>query len=134
MPTKLSALLVQDRVVCFRHMDVPVQRQQQHGGRVGTNLLELGHVDEGILLYYVSKQRHIPALDNDAFLAVDQEALSAWDAEQASALMAVPLALDRVRLQVAVIEPLPEEFVESFRARSGLELAQYLTLEFRMWL
>lgn len=133
MPTKLSALLVQDRVVSFRQMDAAVQRQQALGGRIGTNLLELGHVDEGILLYYVSKQRHVPAMDNNAWLDVDPDALAAWDAEQAVALMAVPFAIAGGALQVAVTDPLPDEFVAAFRQDSGLEIEQFLALEVRMW-
>ena len=133
MASKLSALLVQDRVVSFRQMDAAVQRQQQYGGRIGTNLLELGHVDEGILLYYISKQRHMPALENEAFASVRPEALAAWDARTAKELLAVPLGFNEsTTMRVAVTEPLPDEFVRSFEERSGIEIEQFLALEFRI--
>ena len=132
MTTKLSALLVQDRVVSFRQMDAAVQRQHQYGGRIGTNLLELGYVDEGILLYYVSKQRHMQALDNQEFAAVDPEALAAWDAATAAELLAIPIGLDDTKLRVAVAEALPDSFVASYQERSGVELEQLLALEFRI--
>ena len=132
MTTKLSALLVQDRVVSFRQMDSAVQRQHQYGGRIGTNLLELGHVDEGILLYYISKQRHMPSLDNAAFASVDPEALAAWDVTTASELLAVPIGFEDDRMRVAVAEPLPESFVREFQERAGIELEQLLALEFRI--
>jgi hypothetical protein len=51
MPSQLSALLVQDRVVSFRQMDAAVRLQEQQGGHIGTCLLELDAIDEGILLY-----------------------------------------------------------------------------------
>lgn len=133
MPSKLSALLVQDRVVGFRQMDAAVQRQAQVGGRIGTALLELGHVDEGILLYYMSKQREVAALDPHVFTEVDADALAIWDEPLARELMAIPIQLDRRRLLVATCDPLPATFVEAFEQRTGLKLDQALIMEARFW-
>lgn len=133
MPTKLSALLVQDRVVSFRQMDAAVQRQQAKGGRIGTNLLELGHVDEGILLYYVSKQRHMPSLDDAALLEVDPKALALLTAEQAHAWMTVPLEVTDDTLRVAVMDPLPDDAIAALAEQSGRTIEQLLALEVRIW-
>ena len=133
MGSRLSALLVQDRVVGFRQMDAAVQRQQRVGGRIGTALLELGHVDEGILLYYMSKQRELPALDPAVLAEIDLDALDAFTEARARELMAVPLQLTDRRLLIGVCDPLPSAFVEAFEQQTGLHVDQALMLEVRFW-
>ena len=133
MPSKLSALLVQDRVVSFRQMDAAVQRQQKLGGRVGTNLMELGHVDEGILLYYLSKQRHVAAVENAVLATVDPEVIEVWDEQQARDLQAIPIKLGNGTLRVAVVDPMPAEVVEELERRTGLSIEQGIFLELRYW-
>ena len=46
MPTKLSALLVQDRVVSFRQMDAAVQRQRLAGASAAVLRAVFGHPGE----------------------------------------------------------------------------------------
>lgn len=126
MPSLLSALLVQDRVVSFRQMDAAVRAQQRDGGHIGTCLLELEAIDEGILLYYESKARQVPSADLEAFAKIPRSAVEAVDSAWALRHKACPVGFDGDALLVASVEPLSPEAIEELgrpaQERVGLEL------------
>lgn len=132
MPSQLSALLVQDRVVSFRQMDAAVRMQQDDGGDISTCLLELDAIDEGILLYYASKQLRIPAIEPDALSSIDREIATLWGRERAEACRAIAYGVRDGNVQVAVVEPLPTEVVTAFQSAHQLGIDQRVALELRV--
>jgi hypothetical protein len=129
MSSKLSALLVQDRVVSIRQMDEAVERQRERGGRIGTNLLELGAIDADVLLHYLGKQRHLPTVARDDVHEVPAEALELWGGDAAREHLAVPVAMDERTLKLAVVDPLPDAVVAELADASGRTVQQALALE-----
>lgn len=132
MPSQLSALLVQDRVVSFRQMDAAVRLQQDDGGHIGTCLLELDAIDEGILLYYASKQLRVPAIEPDALASIAPDAAGMWGRERAEAHRAVAYGIRDGNVLVAVVEPLPADVVSSFQSEHQLGIEQRVALELRV--
>ena len=60
MSSKLSSVLVQQGVVPVRKVEEAIQRQVIYGGSLGTNLLEMGALDEAQLLSALSLATGLP--------------------------------------------------------------------------
>ena len=132
MPSQLSALLVQDRVVSFRQMDAAVRLQEQQGGHIGTCLLELDAIDEGILLYYASKQLRVPAVERGALAEIDPAAVAAWGRERAREHRAVAYGYEDGKLLLATATPIATEAIDAFKRDAQINVQQRIALELRI--
>lgn len=133
MASTLSALLVEERVVTFRQMDAAVQRQRNVGGRIGTNLLELGFIDEKALVTYLSRVRGLPALDWDWLQRVPSPVLRRLTRAQVKQFGAIPFREENGRLHVGVVDPLEQDAREELAELVRMPVSEYLLPEFRFW-
>jgi cell division septum initiation protein DivIVA len=113
-------------------MDAAVRHQQENAGHIGSCLLELGAIDEGILLYYASKQLRVPSADRDVFTSVRDDALRLWGRERARTHSAVPLSIVDGSLRLAVVTPLDAAVVDAFEAEHNIGIEQLVALELRV--
>ena len=123
---QLSSLLVQDRIVTPQQVEEAFQRQVLFGGRIGTNLLEIGALDERIFLVYLSRVTGLPWAGRDMLTAVDWEATELLDVETVRAEKILPVrfdgqtvracecGVDLMRRPVGTLEPDQTRAVPSF--------------------
>jgi MSHA biogenesis protein MshE len=69
MPQKIRVgdLLVQERVITAEQLDYALKEQKISGGKLGKTLVNLGFVDEQVLLSILSKQLDIPFVEIKTF-------------------------------------------------------------------
>jgi len=133
MPPKLSALLVQDRVVSFRQMDAALQRQRRLGGRVGTNLLELGYVQEDELTRFLGRQRNLLPLDTELLKQTAPAVTSLITRDHITTLGAIPLCHDGDGVVCAVTDPLTDDVERALHRLLGAPPLPRQVAEFRFW-
>jgi hypothetical protein len=132
MTSTLSALLVEERVVSFRQMDAAVQRQRTLGGRIGTALLELGHIDERHFREYLARVKGIPALEPEMVARVPASALRRMSRAQVKQFGALPFG-DAGELQVGVVDILEGDALDELVELVRMPVRQYIVPEFRFW-
>ena len=131
MPPKLGDLLVRDGACSADAVRDALKNQVIFGGRLGTNLLELGAVSEEALARALGRQHGIPALSGD--LGLDRAAVALLAPEIADRCDAIPyVAADR-RLGVLVVDPRNLATLDEVAFATGKEVHPIVVPEARIW-
>jgi hypothetical protein len=105
MSTKLGQLLIKEGLLTSEQLEETLKSQVIFSGRLGTNLIELGYLDEQQIAQLLSKKLGVPAADRDQLNDVPPELISLIPAAIVKKYLAIPLSLDRKRLTVAMADP-----------------------------
>lgn len=132
MARKLSALLINDNVVSIERMEEALQRQVVFGGRLGTNLLEMGVISEGELLHYLALAHGLMPADASNYADLDPDALALLSRERVRGLGILPIRLHADGTADAlVLDPVAPEVLAELRDTAGFEFILHITPEFR---
>lgn len=124
MPT-LSSLLVQREVASMRTVEEAIARQVLRGGDLATNILELGVVDEAMLLLCLAESLGLLPAPTGILRPDDPSLLRIVTAELAFRHSIFPLALEGAILHVATSEPLSPAVEEELAFALNVSLKQY---------
>src|SRR3990172_6425681 len=97
--------MVKEGLITNDQLAKALERQIIFGGRLGTNLVEMGAVSEETLARYLSKALGVPYADPEKFKDVPQEVRDALPPELAEKYTAFPIAKERSRLHLAMKDP-----------------------------
>jgi len=107
-PRKLGELLTGDRVITTAEVARALESQAIYGGRIGTNLVDLGLVDIEQIGQYLSVQLGVPVALGDDLLGAPASVLPILSAEQCAHYRIFPLRLEQDLLHLALLDPLDE--------------------------
>lgn len=132
----LGARLVSRGAVTQAQVDEAIEAQVIFGGRIGTNLLELGYLDEDTLNAVLAEQHHVPPLP-PGFTDPEPtpETLTLIPAELVAEYRVVPLRLEGRRLQVLMENPSDLAQLDDLAFRTGYIIKPQVAGEARIaWL
>jgi hypothetical protein len=116
---RLGQILVAAGRISPAQLDEALRAQVLYGGRLGTNLVELGHLDLDALALALAREHGIPAALLKHFERCDLQVQSLLPPALAAQWQVVPighLADRRSRIAVAALAPLPPEGVAAIAA------------------
>ncbi len=128
---KLGEAMVKDSIITKEQLRLALERQVIFGGRLGTNLIELGIIKESELSKFLSKFSKAPAVDPKELISSDKETLSSMSLETVRKYNAIPFKKEKKRLHVALLEPLAMSSVDELRFVTGLDIVPYVCSEIR---
>src|SRR6478672_11665849 len=95
---RVGDLLVEAGVISREQLNEALRHQAHTGGRLGTNLVELGFIDEKTLANFLAKQLSIPAVSAAQIDKITPTALQFLTAQAADRLRAIPVREDAGKL------------------------------------
>jgi hypothetical protein len=116
---RLGELLVESGAITDAQLEAAIKRQRQQGGRLGTNLVELGFIDERALAKVLSEQLKIPAASASQLENVEPWVLALVPSELSQKHRAVPIREDGDRLWVAMADPTDRLALKELERASG---------------
>jgi hypothetical protein len=132
---KLGTLLLRNAAISLTQLEAALRAQVIYGGRLGTNLVELGFVDLDALAEYLGELTQLPVASRAVLEAARPEALALIDAPMAERLGAMPLHVmppPDVGLGVAMIEPFDLGAVEELAQKARMPIRPYVVPELRL--
>ena len=127
---RLGDLLLSEKLISREALDEALEEQVLQGGRLGTNLLEMGLLKEQDLARCLGK------LHNCAFasgeMTPDPRALALIDQQFADDKDVLPMRIDATRVSVAVIDPHNHETLHAIGFKTGKRVVPVVVPEFRM--
>lgn len=132
---KLGTLLLRNATISLSQLEAALRAQVLFGGKLGTNLVELGFVDLDVLSTYLGELTQLPIATREALDAVPKAALQLVDAATAARLGVVPLGVlpppdDAIAL--AMVDSSDRAAAEEVAALTGKGVAPYVVPELRL--
>ncbi|MBP9084590.1 MAG: hypothetical protein KBG15_00665 [Kofleriaceae bacterium] len=132
---KLGALLLQNAAIGQSQLDAALRNQVLFGGRLGTNLVELGYIELEQLAEYLEELTGFPPATVEMLEQAPDALLSKLGADFAITRGAIPLghlAGDAaVAIAVAFIDPFDSALIDDVAQRLGAQIVPYIVPELR---
>ena len=132
MKKNLGQLLIEKGLVDEKALGEALQRQVIFGGRLGTNLLEMGAVSEDALMKLLALQYNIPYAEPRHFEEIPKEVLESVPMELISKHRIVPLALDGHRITVAMTDPHKLDIIDDVAFQTNMVILPVVASEVRI--
>lgn len=126
---RLGDLLIRRKLITKDQLDQAVQCQVLFGGRLGTNLLELGFVSEDALRKLLVEKYNLPAVIREDMIDVPREVIALVPAEVADKHKLCPVRLTEETLETAMLEPWRESSLQALTESTALKVKPLLALE-----
>ncbi|MEK7713008.1 MAG: hypothetical protein AAB301_03210 [Nitrospirota bacterium] len=129
---KLGEVLVKEGLITKEHLRLALERQVIFGGRIGTNIVELGILTEDEFTKFLSRYLKLPVAEPSQLVSIGEETISAISKEMAEKYKAIPFKKDKNRLHMAMLDPKDMKAVDDFRFISGYDVIPYAASELRI--
>jgi type II secretion system (T2SS) protein E len=129
---KLGTLLLRNAAIGLTQLEAALRNQVLYGGRLGTNLVELGFLDLELLSSYLAELTGFPVATPTLLDAADRTLLDKVGADEAHRLRAVPMAmLESGHTAIAMVDPTDAPAIEALGARLETAITPYVVPELR---
>jgi hypothetical protein len=132
MAITLLDMLLEAEMITPGHCDEALQNRVFFGGRIGTNLIELGFIEEEDLARFLSRKLGVPYVDPKELLHLSTEIISLIPRELALQYQVVPLRLENRRLYVATADPSALTAIDEISFITGKIIKPLITPEVRL--
>jgi hypothetical protein len=129
--SRLGDILIGMGAASAAAVDEALDRQILFGGRLGTNLLELGAVQEDALAAALGRLHGCRAAAGP--IEVDEAALALLRPDRVDRLEAVPARIDGRRLEVLVADPVDLAKLDEVAFATGKVVQPVVVAESRLW-
>jgi hypothetical protein len=131
---KLGTLLLRNAAIGLSQLEAALRNQVLYGGRLGTNLVELGFIDLELLSSYLAELSGFPIATPTLLEEVDTSLVEKLGSDEAHRLRAIPLGYvgeHKDTVAVAVVEPTNAEVVDELARRFARPITPYVVPELR---
>src|SRR4051794_35986055 len=131
---KLGTLLLRNAAIGLSQLEAALRNQVLYGGRLGTNLVELGYIDLELLSAYLAELSGYPIATPTLLDHVDPALLERLGSDAAPRLRAIPLGYlgeGAASVAVALVEPGDPAALEVLAARLDAQITPYVVPELR---
>lgn len=131
---KLGTLLLRNAAIGLSQLEAALRNQVLYGGRLGTNLVELGYIDLELLSAYLAELSGFPIATATLLDQANPELLEKLGADDAHRLRAIPLGYlgeGTEAVAVGFVDPTDTGAVEHVAARLGIGVTPYVVPELR---
>jgi hypothetical protein len=127
---RLGELLLSEKLITRAGLEEALEDQVVHGGRLGTNLLELGLVQEKDLARMLGKQQNVSYAAGE--MVPDPRVLRMMDPNFCDDKDVLPMRMDATRITVAVLNPNDLKALDEVAYKTGKRVVPVIITEFRM--
>jgi hypothetical protein len=126
---RLGEILIRKGLISSDQLDQAVQCQVIFGGRLGTNLLELGHLREEDLSRELAQKCQAPAVRREELEDIPPKVIALVSRELAQRYQAVPLRLAGPQLHLAMLDPTDPAALKALASATGKAIKPAVALE-----
>lgn len=131
---KLGTLLLRNAAIGLSQLEAALRNQVLYGGRLGTNLVELGFIDLELLSSYLAELSGYPIATPTLLEEIDKSLVDKLGSDTAHRLRAIPLGYvgeHKDTVAVAVVEPTHADILEELSQKFGKPITPYVVPELR---
>jgi len=126
---RIGDLLVSNGLISAKQLDEALQAQLVFGGRLGTNLVELGYISTATLAQFLATQLGMPCLMPSELTDVPAAVLEKVSPEIAAKYLVFPVGVERRTIRLAMADPTDLRAVDEVAFRTGHNVAPVVAPE-----
>lgn len=128
MALKIGEILIKHNLITREQLEKALEHQRIHGGKLGTNLVQLGFVTEEDITLCLSKQFGVPSV-NLSFFEIDSSVLELVPAEVCRKYDLIPVNKAGATLTVAMADPTNIHAINDINFICGLSVEPVVAAE-----
>jgi len=128
MALKIGEILIKHNLISREQLEKALEHQRIHGGKLGTNLVQLGFVTEEDITLCLSKQFGVPSV-NLSFFEIDSSVLELVPAEVCRKYDLIPVNKAGATLTVAMADPTNIHAINDINFICGLSVEPVVAAE-----
>lgn len=132
MAQTLLDLLEEAGQITREQFDEALKNRVLYGGKIGTSLLEMGLIDENELARFLSRQLSVPYVASQQLMNIPAETIRMLPQELALKYAAVPLSLDKKRLNLVMADPNDLKAIDEIAFITGYIITPMVSPEIRL--
>ena len=121
MVVRIGELLLKEERITAVQLQEALDRQKEHGGKLGFNLAELGFVEDDEIASVLSKQYGVPSINLTQF-TIDASVIQLVPAATAQKYEIVPVSRDGATLTIAMSDPTNVFAVDDIKFMTGYQV------------
>jgi len=129
---KLGDALVKEGRITKDQLKLALDRQVVFGGRIGTNIVELGLMKEGDMLQFLSSYFRVPPVDPADLDNIEPEIISSISPAIADKYRVIPFRKDRNRMHAAMLNPRNFAGIDELRFITAYDIIPHAITELRL--
>ncbi|HUP23766.1 MAG TPA: type IV-A pilus assembly ATPase PilB [Thermoanaerobaculia bacterium] len=128
MDNRLGELLVKAGLVTSEQLAEATAAQRNKGGRVGSHLVNLGHLEENQLVDFLSRHFGVPSVDMRS-IEIDDAVLNIIPADVARKYTVLPVSKTGARVTIAMIDPTNVFAMDDIKFMTGYDVEPVVASE-----
>lgn len=120
MQLKVGSMLVQEHIISEAQLEEALRNQVIFGGKIGTNLIELGYITAERLSDALSRHKGFPQAAPSQLHSIPADVIALITADIAKKHQVIPVSLDKKRLTVAMSDPCDLAAIDRISFMTGM--------------
>ena len=132
MSIKLGEMLIEAGLLTRPQLDAALKNQVIFGGKLGTNLIELGYLAEEDLASFLSKKLELPCATSEQLMSISPDIIKLIPKEVSDKYKVIPLGRERKRLTLAMLDPADLSVIDAISFVTGFYINPLIAPEMRL--
>ncbi len=128
MSAKLGEILVRENLISSQQLREALEYQRTNGGRLGSNLVNLGIISDDVITAVLSRQYGVPSMNLDLF-QIEQETIRLISQEVALKYSVLPISKVGATLTLAMADPTNVFAMDDIKFMTGLNVEPVIASE-----
>jgi type IV pilus assembly protein PilB len=128
MAGRLGVMLISANLITEEQLKKALDVQQKDGGRLGSNLVKLGYLNEDKLASFLSKQYGIPAINLSGY-EIDPSVVKLIPSEVAQKYQIIPVMRTGATLTIAMVDPSNVFAIDDIKFMTGYNVEPVVATE-----
>ncbi len=128
MPSQIGELLLKENYITAEQLETALQAQRQHGGRLGSILINLGFVEDDDITSLLSRKYGVPSI-NLSYFEIDPAVIKLIPMEVAQKYTVVPLSRVGNTLTIASADPTNVFVMDDIKFMTGFNIEPVVASE-----
>jgi len=130
MAEKIGTRLVREGIISQQQLEEALRVQVVYGGRLGTNLVELGYVTAEVFAEWLGRQSGLPHATRAQLEAVPADVVALLPRDMAEKHECFPVRREGRKLSVAMAQPQDLAAIDALSFASGMRVSPVVAAEF----
>ena len=132
MSIKLGEMLIEAGLLTRAQLDAALKNQVIFGGKLGTNLIELGYLAEEDLARFLSKKLELPCATSEQLMSIPPDIIKLIPKEVADKYKVIPISREKKRLTLAMLDPADLSVIDAISFVTGFYISPLIAPELRL--